>query len=92
MPDDFQEYIKPIASSMPLDPVHAGSGMPPVPPGREAIRGKIQGIRRGQAHKEGQHRLDISVGGEDSTELIIRVPNGAYAGLEGKRVIIYVDD
>ncbi len=92
MPDDFREYIDPIGSSAPLDRVQRGSGMPPIPPGREAIRGKVHGVRRGQTHKEGQHRLDVSVGGEDSTELIIRVPNGAYAGLEGKRVVIYIDD
>jgi hypothetical protein len=52
----------------------------------------VQGIRRGQQHTEGQHRLDITVGGEDTTEIIVRVPQGAYANWEGKKVIIYLEE
>ncbi len=92
MPDDFREYIEPVGASSPLDRVHRGASDPPPPPTRVAIRGKVQGIRRGQSHKEGQHRLDVSVGGDEATELIIRVPNGAYSGLEGKQVVLYVED
>jgi hypothetical protein len=92
VPDDFREYVEPIGRAAPLDGVARGSGMPPVPPGRDAIRGTIQGVRRKQGHKEGDHRLDVSVGGEESTELVIRVPNGAYPGLEGKQVVVYIDD
>lgn len=92
MSDDFREYIEPIRPSAPLDGVQRGSERPPGPPGHGTIHGKVLGVRRGLSHKEGQHRLDVSVGADDATELIIRIPNGAYPGLEGKRVIIYVDD
>lgn len=92
MSDDFREYIEPVHSYTPLEPVQRGPNRPPVPPARKAIHGTVHGIRRGQTHKEGQHRLDVSVGGDDATDLIIRVPGGAYKGLEGKHVVIYVDD
>jgi len=92
MADDFREYVQPISPSAPLDQVQHGGNRPPIPQRREAIHGTVHGIRRGQSHKEGKHRLDVSVGGGDTTELIIRVPNSAYSGLEGKRVVIYVDD
>ena len=92
MPDDFREYIEPIGPSSPLDKVGRGNSLPPNPPARESIHGQVQAIRRGHVHKEGQHRLDVSVGGDNSTELIVRIPNGTYPGLEGKRVVIYVDD
>ena len=92
MPDDFREFIEPVHSSGPLDPVQRGSDRPPAPPARRAIHGTVHGVRRGKTHKDGQHRLDVSVGGDGATELIIRVPAGTYTGIEGKRVVIYVDE
>jgi hypothetical protein len=92
MPDNFRDYVEPVGRMAAIDRLEHDVGSPPIVPPRQGLRGKVQGIRRGQQHTEGQHRLDITVGGEDTTEIIVRVPQGAYANWEGKKVIIYLEE
>lgn len=92
MPDNFRDYVDPVGKKAAIDRLEHDLSGPPTPPLRPALRGKVQGIRRGQQHAEGPHRLDITVGGEDTTEIIVRVPTGAYAAWEGKKVIMYLDE
>lgn len=92
MPDDFREYIDPVRPKSAIDRLDHERGGPPPPPAHAAIHGRVLGIRRGQQHKEGPHRLDVTVGGEDGTDIVVRVPPGAYANLEGKKVVLYVDE
>ena len=92
MPENFRDYVDPVSPKAAIDRLEHDVGGPPVVPPRPGLRGKVQGIRRGQQHKEGQHRLDITVGGEETTEIIVRVPMGAYAAWEGRKVIMYLDE
>lgn len=92
MAENFRDYVDPVGPKAAIDRLeHDLGGLPVVPP-RPGLHGKVLGIRRGQQHKEGSHRLDITVGGEETTEIIVRVPTGAYAGWEGKKVIMYLDE
>ena len=61
-------------------------------PPHAPVHGRVLGVRRGQQHKEGGHRLDVTVGGDESTEVIIRVPQGACANWDGKKVVLYLED
>jgi hypothetical protein len=92
MPENFRDYVDPVSRKAAIDRLDHEMGGPPVVPPRPGLRGKVQGIRRGQQHKEGTHRLDVTVGGEESTEIIVRVPAGAYAAWEGKNVILYLEE
>lgn len=92
MPENFRDYVDPVSPKAAIDRLEHDRVGPPVPPPHPALRGKVQGIRRGQQHSDGTHRLDITVGGEDTTEIIVRVPSGAYTGWEGKKVILYLDE
>ena len=92
MADDFIEHINPVHSSQEVDPldVHGNMRQPSRP--NRTINGQILAVRRGSRHAHEKHVLDLSVGGEENTEIILRVPNGAYANLEGKRAILYIDE
>jgi hypothetical protein len=49
-------------------------------------------VHRGRRHQDDAHRLDITVGAGEYTEIVVRVPNGVYEDLEGKRAVMYIDD
>ncbi len=60
-------------------------------PQRVAIRGEIVAIHRRNIHHDGEsHVLDVSVGGEEHTEITVRVPSRAYGAIEGRRVVMYL--
>ena len=66
---------------------------PGEPPRRMAIRGVVVSVRRGGAHHDSQsHLLDVSVGGEEHSEITIRVAEQPRAGIEGRRVVLYLED
>ena len=68
-----------------------GEPAPASPPVHGALRGVITGVRRRAGHNDGQtHLLDVTVGGEDHTEITVRIPEGAHGHLEGRRVVIYI--
>lgn len=93
MPDDFRDYIDPIRPKAPIDRLEHESGGPPPPPAHAAVHGQVIAVRRGQQHKEeGRHRLDITVGDGGDTEIIVKVPPGACARWEGKRVVVYLEE
>lgn len=92
MSDDFLEHINPVHGSPEVDPV-GGQGRQQRPQRRsQTVNGQIVSIRRGIRHAHEQHVLDLSVGGDETTEIVIRVPPGAYANLEGKRAILYIEE
>jgi hypothetical protein len=92
MPEDFRDYIQPIQGTPSIDRLEG----PPAPPERprmpRSIAGRIVGVNRGRRHQGEAHRLDITVGAGEFTEIIVRVPNGVYDDLEGKRAVMYIDD
>lgn len=92
MPDDFLEHIVPIMGSTRIDRLEGQGGASP--PGRAArsISGRVVSVRRGLQNRGGEHTLDVSVGGEDFTEIVLRVPSGPYANLEGRSVVIFIEE
>lgn len=70
-----------------------GERAPAGPPAHGAIRGVITHVRERTRQQDGQGRLlDVTVGGEDHTEITIRLPEGHYGNLEGRRVVIYIEE
>lgn len=92
MPDDFRDYIDPIRPKAAIDRLEHDGGGPPHLPAHGAVHGRVLGVRRGQHHQEGRHRLDVTVGSEDGTDVIIRVPAGACTNWDGKKVVLLLEE
>jgi hypothetical protein len=93
MPDDFLEHIVPIAGGIPVDRIDEhSSGVDRERPRGRRIIGHVTSVRRESRPRDSEHTLDIRVGGEEYTEIVLRVPAGSYANLEGKRVVIYLEE
>ena len=92
MPEDFREYVDPVRPKAAIDRLEHERGGPPIPRPHGAVHGVVLGVRRGQQHKDGPHRLDVTVGGDESTEVVIRVPHGACPNWDGKKVVLYLED
>ena len=92
MSDEFSDRVPPITGKSPIGRLKRYSTAAAKPKTSQTISGRIVSLRRNAQHHDGKHKLDITVGGTDYTELVIRVEGGAHASLEGKRVVIYVDE
>lgn len=92
MPEDFRDYVDPIRPKAAIDRLEHDTGGPPLPPAHGAVHGRVLSVRRGQQHKDGHHRLDVTVGGDEATEIIIRVPQGACAHWDGKKVALFLEE
>ena len=92
MSDDFIEHINPIQGSPEVEPVKGRGRMRSSKKEGQSIAGEIVAIRRGKRQAREQHTLDLTVGGEEHTDIILRVPQGAYANLEGKRAVLYIEE
>ena len=92
MSDDFINHINPIAGSPQIDPLDEGSA--PIRPPRQpqSITGRIISVKRSNRHGPGGKILDLTVGGVETTEIVLRVPNEPYGAIEGKRVVLYIDE
>lgn len=92
MSDEFEDRISPLSKSSPVEPSeHSSRGASSEKTGQR-ISGEIVAVHRGNPHHDGEHLLDVTVGGEEYTEIVVRVPRGEYAGLEGKPAILYIDE
>lgn len=92
MPEDFREYVDPIRPKAAIDRLEHERGGPPVPRAHGSVHGLVMGVRRGQSHQDGPHRLDVTVGGDETTEVVIRVPKGSCANWDGKKVVLYLEE
>ena len=93
MPDEFRDHIEPISGSSPLDRVDKQKRKPPAPQVAAGIPGRIIAVRHGaKQHSGDEHTLDVTVGGAETTEIVLRVTRGGCAGLEGKRAVLYIDE
>jgi len=92
MPENFRDYVDPVSRITPIDRLEHEQAGPPPRPAPPGLHGRVIGVRRGQQHKDGAHRLDVTVGGDDTTELIVRVPNGTYSHWDGKKVLLLLDE
>lgn len=92
MPEEFKDHIGPISGSSPMDRVDKQKRQPPGPRMAAGIAGRIVAVHRGAPQHGGEHALDVTVGGADTTEIVLRVTRGVYSGLKGKRAVLYVDE
>ena len=85
------EIVEPVGETRPADPVgphtHGGAHGEPH---RKGIVGEVVAVHLRDARHEGGHRLDISIGAEEHTEVVVRVVSGSCQDLQGKRVVLYV--
>jgi hypothetical protein len=89
-----ENFIEPVHNLMPSGAItpHTESGSAP-PPRTTGIVGQVVAVHRARTTASTEaHILDVTVGADDYTEIVIRVPNRPYAHLEGKRAILYVQD
>ena len=93
MAEDFYDVVNPVAGRPPIDRVEGQTRAPAANP-REArsIAGRIRAVRRGRQHQSRGHTLDLTVGADEYSEIVVRVPPGIYNNLEGKRAVIYIDE
>lgn len=85
------DRVDPVEGVSPADPVppHGEPGMP-MGARPKGISGVVVGVRARNVHHDGEHLLDVTVNGEEHTELVIRVTSGAVHGLKGKQVVVHV--
>lgn len=94
MSDEFRDYVDPIQGKHGIDPLSPHGREPDAQPGprTRSIKGLIIAVHRGNRPAPGQHMIDISIGGDEHTEIVIRVPPGVYDHLEGKDVVLYLEE
>lgn len=93
MSSDFLDHLNPLLGAARVDRLEGG--VPPNRPQRpmpQSIAGRIVSVQRGGRHAGGGEVLDLTVGGGEYTEIVVRVPTGAYGQIEGKRVVLYIDE
>ena len=83
--------VDPVGEATPAAPVssHADSRAPAGARGK-GISGRVVAVHRRNPGHRGEHRLDISVGGDAHTEVVVRVDSAPDHSIEGKRVVIHI--
>jgi hypothetical protein len=90
MSDELIPPLHPAHASAPLRRFEVPGHTPTVHTG-QVISGRIVAVSHGHPHPGEHHQLDVSVGGSEFTEIVIRVPNAVYGHLEGRGAKIHVD-
>lgn len=92
MSDDFINHINPIMGSPEIDRLDENTAQGRTPKQAQSITGRIISLKRSNRHGPGGKILDLTVGGAETTEIVLRVPNAAYGHIEGKRAVLYIDE
>ncbi len=90
--EDFLDYIVPLYGVNPIHRLESEKEHPSRPVRARTLRGTITAVNRATARRNPSQQLDITVGGQDVTELVIRVDSGEIADLAGKQVVIFLQD
>ena len=95
MSAEFPDRVFPVGEAEMLRPTPEHSGGTTFVPHRgRSVMGAVVAVhaRAHRAAEEG-HRLDITVGEEPAhTEIVVRVPHGAYHDFEGRRVTLHIEE
>ncbi|MBI2422317.1 MAG: hypothetical protein HYV27_05760 [Candidatus Hydrogenedentes bacterium] len=94
MTDDYLERVTPVGGKQPIDRLD-GYGPPAQPPAARhaGVTGTIVAVHQSAARHPGEsHVLDVTVGAETWTEIVVRVPQGAYRNWEGKQAVLYLEE
>ncbi len=87
----MSEYVDPVHGVPAKQPVDTHSETGEVPPrARHVVIGTVTAIHRRNVHHETGHILDATVGGDEHTEIVIRVESGPFDELDGRRVAVSV--
>lgn len=90
--DDFMDHINPVTGSRPVEGMGERRQNERRRNQPQSIAGRVVAIHRGTRRGGEGHMLDVSVGGDEFTEIVLRVPAGAYGNIEGKRAVLYIDE
>jgi len=90
MSDDIIDPVNPLYRAPRVEP-HAFEPPEPSTPKPITIRGRIVAVTPGHPHDGEHHRLDVTVGGSSHTEILVRVPNAAYGHIEGREVVLRIE-
>lgn len=94
MSGSFFDHLNPILGPGPAEPPDQRT--PRNRPGPAAqpqsIAGRVVSVQRGARHAAAGNLLDLTVGGGEYTDILVRVPTGPYGQIEGKRVVLYIDE
>jgi hypothetical protein len=93
MSGDFLDHLNPLLGGARIDRLEQGPGAAkPVSRMPQSIEGRIVSVQRGARHAGGGSVLDLTVGGGEYTDIVVRVPTAGYGQIEGKRVVLYIDE
>lgn len=92
MSGDFLDHLNPLLGVPRVGPEPTGARARPPVQQPASIAGRIVSVQRGARHAGGGELLDLTVGGGDYTDILVRVPTGSYGQIEGKRVVLYIDE
>lgn len=92
MSDEYDEKVAPVGSGGRIDGLggHSEPGRPAHAP--HSIVGRVIAVRTARTPHDGQHKLDVTVGGSDATEIVLRVSKPPAMKIEGKRAVLYIDE
>lgn len=93
MSGDFLDHLNPMLGAGRIDRLESGAprNRPPTTQ-PQSIAGRIVSVQRGARHAGGGGVLDLTVGGGEYTDIVVRVPTAGYGQIEGKRAVIYIDE
>jgi hypothetical protein len=91
MGQEFNESVEPVTgkAGIPAMNERPAAERPERP--TTTIEGRIVAVHRRTPHHDGDHKLDVTVGGEEHTELVVRIPSGPYSHLEGRNVLLVLE-
>lgn len=95
MSGSFFDHLNPILGPGSVEPPDQRNPRNrPVSPGAQpqSIAGRVVSVQRGARHAAAGNILDLTVGGGEYTDILVRVPTGTYGQIEGKRVVLYIDE
>ncbi len=92
MSDPTGEYVDPIEGRAAVSGLDGSRESPVHTTGQRIIRGRVVAVRRETARQQSGHILDVTVGGAEHTEIVVRTEDTVNTNLEGKTVTIVFSD
>lgn len=86
MVDDF---VEPVDGVKPGHAIEGRGSRPTHVPGHHAsLTGRVIAVHRRADRHDGEHTLDMSVGAQEYTDVVVRIESGDLVDLVGKQVVL----
>lgn len=84
------DYVDPVDAVKPSSAIEGRGSRPTQVPGHHAsLTGRVIAVHRRSMHKEeGEHVLDMSVGAQEYTDVVVRIESGDFEYMIGKQVVL----